>query len=113
QAEAGYITVWDVAAAKPGRAFVGHKEWVGSVAFSPDGRTLATGGNEGSLILWEVRTGSRRHQFTSHESWIASVAFSPDGRRLAASSPEAPVYVWDVAGDFPRRMSAADLERTW
>jgi RNA polymerase sigma factor (sigma-70 family) len=109
----GLVTIWDLARGNAGRAFVGHKEHACSVAFSPDGRTLATGARGGSLFLWEVRTGRVRHSFIGHEHDILSVAFSPDGRRLAASSAEAPVYVWAVAGEFPRRLTAADLDRAW
>lgn len=69
-----------------------------SLAFSPDGRTLASGTQEGALSLWELASGKERHLFVGHEGQVMSVAFSPDGRRLAAASPEAPVYIWDVCG---------------
>ncbi len=110
----GEVKVWQVTSGKLGRSFGGQKALLFSVAFSPDGRTLATGGGDGSLFLWELASGRQRHQFTGHESYIWSIAFSPDGRLLAASSVEAPVYVWEVARRLPpRQLSAAELERIW
>jgi WD40 repeat protein len=110
------IKVWDAGSGKEWRSFEGLKEWECSVAFSPDGRTLATGGFECSLCLWELATGRRRHAFAGHENQVFSVAFSPDGRLLASSSVEAPVYVWDMTGAHgPKRPApaAAELGRCW
>jgi WD40 repeat protein len=112
----GEVKVWDVASGKERYSLEGHKTRVASVAFSPDGRMLATGDMSGSLLLWELATGHRRHQFIGHESWIRSLAFSPDGRLLAASSNEAPVYTWDVLGTTKqpqRALSPEELQRCW
>jgi WD40 repeat protein len=68
-----------------------------SVAFAPDGRTLAAGARDGRIFLWELATGQKRGELLGHEKAILSLAFSPDGRLLAAASPEAPAYVWDLA----------------
>jgi RNA polymerase sigma factor (sigma-70 family) len=112
----GEVKVWEVAGGKEWYSLEGHKTRASSVAFSPDGRTLATGDMQGTLFLWELATGRRRHQFVGHESWIRSLAFSPDGRLLAVSSAEAPVYVWDVLGTREStrgRLSPEDLRRCW
>ncbi|HEY7424262.1 MAG TPA: sigma-70 family RNA polymerase sigma factor [Gemmataceae bacterium] len=112
----GEVKVWDVATGKLRHSFEGHKTRGGSVAFSPDGRMLATGDHNGVLFLWELASGRRRHQFIGHESWIHALAFSPDGRSLAASSVDAPVYIWDVAGILgpkPRRLANEELQRCW
>jgi WD40 repeat protein len=109
------VMVWDVSRGKEWRSFDGGTAGVWSVAFSPDGRTLATGGSDGTLTLWELVSGRRRHLFQGHENEIHSLAFSPDGRLLVAASTEAPVYVWDVAGVLrpgpPPAVS--ELERCW
>ena len=62
----------------------GHEGPVTSAAFSPDGKTLASGGSDKHVILWDVATG-RRIQMLAAEQWVTSVAFSPDGARLAAA----------------------------
>jgi WD40 repeat protein len=112
----GAVAVWDVADGKEWRSLEGHTVGACSVAFSPDGRTLATGDGHGTLLLWELASARKRLQFIGHESDILSLAYSPDGRLLAASSPDAPAYVWDVLGTTeqpPRTLSPQDLQRCW
>jgi WD40 repeat protein len=114
--EHGEVKVWDVASGKERQGFEGDSQCVLNVSFSPDGRMLAAGECDGTLVLWELASGRRRHQFIGHESGIDSIAFSADGWQLAAASAEAPVYVWDIAGTLqPRRLklSATELECFW
>ncbi|HZY87602.1 MAG TPA: WD40 repeat domain-containing protein, partial [Gemmataceae bacterium] len=113
---AGPILVWDAATGREVRFFKGRQTWAQSMAFTPDGRALATGSFDGGLRLWELASGRRRHTFVGHEGQMLSVAFSPDGRLLAAASSDAPVFVWDVTGAYgPRRPAptAAELGRCW
>ncbi len=115
-AQHGIIRLWDLTDSSRVYSFDGQKKPISSVAFSPDGRTLATGGSWGELTLWEVSSGRQRHAFRGHESEIHALAFSPDGRTLAAASADAPVYVWDVVGSLqskPRPLSNDELQRSW
>ncbi len=67
------------------------------LAFSPDGRTLASGGAGGAVKLWDVTTGRNLAVRPGHTALVSAVAFSRDGRTLASGSWDGTVRVWDVA----------------
>jgi len=72
--------------------------FVSSVAFSPDGHTLAAGDGNGRTYLWDVAAGHRIATLTDPESGgLSSVVFSPDGHTLAAGDADDGTYLWDVA----------------
>ena len=101
----GQIIVWDTASAKV-RMTIKPEETrrVTSLAFAPDGKTLATafgerprrGREPGLIVLWDAATGQRRLVLTGHTNAVLSVAFSPDGRLLASGSSDNTVRLWDV-----------------
>jgi WD40 repeat protein len=74
-----------------------HTAAVYSVAYSPDGKRLATGSVDKTAKLWDAATGKELRTFSGHTDWVTGVAFSPDGTRLATASADKTVRVWDVA----------------
>src|SRR5262249_29177488 len=84
----------DVATGKEARSLKAGP-YVRSLAFSPDGRQLATTGSR--LCLWDVATSQMLREFKGHSIGVSSVAFSPDGRTLLSGGFDAAMRLWDVA----------------
>src|SRR5581483_9379349 len=82
---------------------IGKSAWVTSVAFSPDGRALASGNFDLVGHVWDVATGHEIHALSSHTSAVVSVAFSADDKTLAVGSQSSPVRLWDLSADQPMR----------
>jgi len=76
-------------------AFIKDFGTVFAVAFSPDGKLLATGGSDGVVRCWEVTSGKELLTCKGHSSLVRSVAFSPDGKTLASGSGDQTIKLWD------------------
>ena len=77
--------------------FTGFSGLVLNVAFSPDGRVLATASSDGTIKLWEVLTGGLHSIFRGYSGLVLNMAFSPDGRVLASASNDGIVRLWEIA----------------
>ena len=80
----------------------GHQDQVRSVAISPDGRLLASGGFDGSIRLWDLSTGEAiGPPLSAHSDNVSSLAFSPDGRYLASGRFDDSIIIWDLDSQLP------------
>ena len=82
-----------------------------AVAFSPDGRRLASASDDGTVRLWDPATGAELAALTGHTGQVTAVAFSPDGRRLASAGWDGTVRLWDPATGAERPPSPATRRR--
>jgi WD40 repeat protein/tRNA A-37 threonylcarbamoyl transferase component Bud32 len=74
----------------------GHTDAVKSVAFSPDGKRLASGSEDQTVKVWDTRTGEQLLSREGHSGAVTGVCFSPDGDRIASASLDGTVKVWDA-----------------
>ncbi|MDB9475636.1 WD40 repeat domain-containing protein, partial [Dolichospermum circinale] len=77
------------------RTLSGHSNFVYSVSFSPDGKTLASGGDDKTIKLWNLDTGKEIRTLSGHSDFVYSVSFSPDGRTLASGSGDQTIKLWN------------------
>ncbi|MDJ0549502.1 MAG: serine/threonine-protein kinase, partial [Microcystis sp. M49637_WE12] len=79
------------------KTLTGHSGQVYSLAYSPDGRYLASGSSDKTIKIWETATGTELRTLTGHSMTVWSVAYSPDGRYLASGSLDKTIKIWEVA----------------
>jgi WD40 repeat protein len=91
------VKLWDVESRQDLHTFNGHTDYVADVAFSSDGKILASGSYDNTVILWNVVSGQKLRVFTSGGQ-VQSVVFSPDGKTLASdsSSSVTPITLWNI-----------------
>ena len=92
------MRLWDVNTGNNIHTLTGHTGDVLSVAFSPDGNTIASGSGDGTVRLWDANTGNNIHTLTGHTDVVNSVVFSPDGNTIASGGgwQDHTVRLWDV-----------------
>lgn len=82
-----------------------------SLAFSEDGRFLASADANGRIHLWDATTGAKLLQLPGHSEGVTALAFAPGGRLLASGSWDTTILVWDLAAT--RRASTKSVETLW
>jgi WD40 repeat protein len=99
--ELGHIYLIAVAENRIERTLVGHTHDVVSLAFSPDGKLLASGSRDNTAILWDVSTGAQRLVLRGHDAHVWGLAFSPDSLWLATGSHDRTARIWNVTTGQP------------
>ncbi len=101
QQEAG-VLLWDREKGQVRAVLKGHTTIVTSLAYSPDGKTLATGSLDRTVRLWEAATAKERAVLSGHSAVVLEVAFAPDGKTLASGAADGTVKLWDPGTGRPR-----------
>jgi hypothetical protein len=90
------LRVWDARTGQVVRRLPGHAALVACVAWSPDGKSLLSGSEDGTLRLWDAETGKELRRFEGHAGMVAAAVFSADGTRVLSGSRDDTVRLWDV-----------------
>ncbi len=97
-AVAGNIGIWlyDAQTGEELNLYTRHADWVSSVAFSPDGNTIASGSRDNTVHLWHTNTGEHIRTLSGHPNNVYTVAFSPDGNTIASGGTDNIIRLWNA-----------------
>ena len=90
------IYLWDVDTGDLRHTFTEDTDRAVSMAFSPDGQTLATWSFDKTIRLWDVGSGDLLRTLRGHTGRVDSISFSPDGQTLASGSSDGTVLLWNL-----------------
>ena len=79
------------------QTLAGHSDWVRAIAFSPNGKQIASGSDDKTIKLWDAITGDLQKTLAGHSDWVRAIAFSPNGKQIASGSDDKTIKLWDVA----------------
>jgi WD40 repeat protein len=93
------VRVWDVRQkeSEPLHQLI-HRKYPVSIAWSPDGRWIATGDTQADVIrIWDSVTGKQQQELYHHQTWVTSLDWHPDGQQLVSGGMDGKIVLWDTA----------------
>ena len=109
----GGLQIWETQGRKLLHAIRGHNGAVCSVAISPDGKRIASGGEDKTIKIWDVNTGHESLSITGHEGVISGVIFSQDGKRIISSSHDHTLKLWDAVTGREQMKYEGHMDEVW
>ncbi len=91
------IYLYDIVTGKDKHILKGDQDFITSIVFSPDGKTLASGSLDKTIYLWDVDTGAHKQTLEGHPDEVTRVSFSPDGNTLISVCKDMTIYYWDIS----------------
>ena len=108
---AGTVKIWDLAGPSPEliRSLQTHQGSTRCVRVSPDGKAIATCGNDLLVKVWDIESGQRRQQFDGHQRHVYGVDFHPDGEHLVSQDLMGVSFVWNLKTNQQQRTIDASM----
>ncbi len=94
----GGVRIWDAATGRLVLTYTGHDQSADlrAVAWSPNGKYIASGGSDNTIQVWDAATGIHLLTYQGHSGWINCLAWSPDSARIASGDFNGPIQVWQI-----------------
>jgi WD40 repeat protein len=90
------VQVWEALTGENVVIYRGHTDTVNTVAWSPDGKSIASGAADGTVRLWDVATGMQMYVYRGHQASVNSIVWSPDSQRIASGASDKTVQILDA-----------------
>lgn len=110
----GHVQLWDVASGREIAALKSHGRGVTKLAFSRDGKFLASAASDNTIKIWDVENRRELRTLVGHTASVESIDFTPDGRLLASASDDGSTFLWDAkTGEHLLTMISLDDGNEW